>query len=272
VTGITDCTPSNTADSFALLARAIDDGTLPLTIAITGAPGLAASGPPPAPLRRGPAKIVIPDHELPALDDLRQMFQTARRAGLPVAVHCVTRAALFLALAVWREVGSVPGDRLEHASVTPLEVVDELAGLALTVVTQPAFVAERGDAYLEEVEPDDRGDLYRCASLLDGGVAVGGSTDAPFGPDDPWLAMRAAMERRSARDRPVGSDRVLDAAAACALFLGPLERPGGPSRRVEVGAPADLCLLDVGLALALRQPSSDHVAATVAGGRCSFMA
>ena len=63
-------------------------------------------------------------------------------------MHCVTRAALLLALAVWQEVGSVAGDRMEHASVTPPEVIAAMAQLSLTVVTQPAFIAARGDAYL----------------------------------------------------------------------------------------------------------------------------
>jgi predicted amidohydrolase YtcJ len=271
VTGVTDCTPAAAGDYFETLARAVRTGALPLTVMTTGGPELAAADPPP-PLRRGPVKIVIPDHELPALDELRAWFETARRPGRPVAVHCVTRAALLLALAVWREVGSVPGDRVEHAAVTPAELVADLAQLSLTVVTQPAFVAARGDAYLREVEPSDRPDLYRCASLLEGGVPVGGSTDAPFGPDDPWTAMRSAMERRAASGQAVGADRGLAAAAALALFLGPLDDPGGPVRRVAVGAPADLCLLAVPLGTALRAPASGQVAVTIAGGECSYMA
>jgi predicted amidohydrolase YtcJ len=271
VTGVTDCTPATTGDYFETLARAVRTKALPLTVTTTGGPELAAASPPP-PLRRGPVKIVIPDHDLPALDELRAWFESARRAGRPVAVHCVTRAALLLALAVWREVGSVPGDRVEHGAVTPAEVIADLAQLSLTVVTQPAFVAARGDAYLSEVEPSDQPDLYRCASLLEGGVAVGGSTDAPFGADDPWTAMRSAMERRAVSGRGVGADHGLASAAALALFLGPLEHPGGPIRRVTVGAPADLCLLDVPLRTALRTPSSRHVAATIAGGERSFVA
>jgi predicted amidohydrolase YtcJ len=271
VTGVTDCTPAATDDYFETLARAVHTKALPLTVTTTGGPELAAARPPP-PLRRGPVKIVISDHELPALEDLRAWFESARRAGRPVAVHCVTRAALLLALAVWREVGSVPGDRVEHAAVTPPEVIADLAQLSLTVVTQPAFVAARGDVYLREVEPSDRADLYRCASLLEGGVGVGGSTDAPFGPDDPWTAILSATERRAASGLEVGADHGLASAAALALFLGPLQYPGGPIRRVTLGAPADLCLLDVPLRTALRTPSSGHVAVTIAGGECSFMA
>jgi predicted amidohydrolase YtcJ len=271
ITGVTDCTPTRAPGYFETLARAMQTGALPLAVMTTGAPELAETSPPP-PLRRGPVKILIPDHVLPAFDDLLAWFHSARRAGRPVAVHCVTRAALLLALAAWREVGSVPGDRVEHASVTPPEVIAALGQLSLTVVTQPAFVAARGDAYLRDVEPADRVDLYRCASLLEGGVAVGGSTDAPFGPDDPWTAMRAAIERRAVSGRAVGSDAGLDAVAALGLFLGPLEQPGGPIRRIIVGAPADLCLLDVPLRTALRQPSSSHVVTTIADGERSFVA
>ena len=101
-------------------------------------------------------------------------------------------------------------------------------------------------------------------------MAVGGSTDAPFGPDDPWLAMRAARERLAPSGSLVGADRGLGAAAALDLFLGPLEQPGGPVRRVRPGAPADLCLLDVPLGVALREPSSRHVALTIAGGDRTF--
>jgi predicted amidohydrolase YtcJ len=189
-----------------------------------------------------------------------------------VAVHCVSRAALLLALAAWRAVGSVPGDRVEHASVVPLEAVAALRELSLTVVTQPAFLAARGDGYLAEVEPPDRPDLYRCASLQEGGVAVGGSTDAPFGPDDPWVAIRAAIERRAASGARVGADRGLEPAAALDLFLGAPDHPGGPTRRVAPGGLADLCLLDVPLRTALREPHRGHVATTIAGGRRTYTA
>jgi predicted amidohydrolase YtcJ len=271
VTGVTDCTPAAVTSYFDPLVEAVRSGALPLTVWITGSSALSEAEAP-SPLRRGPVKLLITDHVLPSLDQVRQELSRAHRAGRAVAVHCVSRAALLLALAAWHEVGSLPGDRIEHASVTPLEALPSLRELALTVVTQPAFIAARGDGYLAEVEAADIPDLYRCASLQEAGVPVGGSTDAPFGPDDPWYAMRAAMERRAASGAPVGSDRGLAPTDALHLFLGLPERPGGPPRRVTPGAPADLCLLDVPLGMALRQPSSEHVVATFAGGKRTYTA
>jgi predicted amidohydrolase YtcJ len=183
-----------------------------------------------------------------------------------VAIHCVTRVALLLALAAWDEVGARPGDRIEHGAVVHPEEAVRIAGHGLTVVTQPAFVAERGDDYLADVDPDDRPHLWPCAGLLRAGIAVGGSTDAPFGPADPWRAIAAAVERRTAAGHLLGPGERLPARRALELFLGPHDSPGGPPRRVAAGAPADLCLLAVPLDEALRHPSASLVAATIRAG------
>lgn len=269
VTGVTDCTPAATVAYAETIAAAIRAGALPLRVTTTGGPALTEIRPP-DPLQQGPVKILLADHALPALEDVVAWFERAHGAGRAVAVHCVTRASLLLALAAWTETGSAPGDRVEHASVVPPEAVSTLRELALTVVTQPAFLSARGDAYLAEVDAVDRPDLYRCRSLIEEGVPVGGSTDAPFGPDDPWQAVQAAITRRSPAGTMVGSDRGLSPAAALHLFLGSPQWPGGPVRRVEFGAAADLCLLDVPLHQALRKPSSRHVVATFLGGERTY--
>lgn len=176
-------------------------------------------------------------------------------------MHCVTRIGLVLALAAWDEVGVVDGDRIEHGAVIPVELIPALHERGLIVVTQRSFVSERGDAYLDDVDADDVTGLWRCASLLERGVAVAGSTDAPFGHPDPWRAVAAATERTTPSGRLLGGDERLDADRALRLFLG----TAGDLRRertVERGAPADLVLLDRPLVEALRVPSSDHVVAT----------
>jgi len=265
VTGLTDATPTERGEDLALLAAAVADGALPQHLVVTGGPRLDPGAGPE--LERGPVKLVVADHRLPELDELIAAMAGAHRRGRPVAVHCVTHVALLLALAAWDEAGARPGDRLEHGAVVhPAEAV-RIAAHGLTVVTQPAFVAERGDDYLADVEPDDRPHLWPCAGLLRAGIAVGGSTDAPFGPADPWQAIAAATTRRTAAGHILGPAERLDARRALDLFLGRAGAPGGPPRRVAPGAPADLCLLAAPLEEALRAPSADLVVATVRAGR-----
>jgi len=265
VTGVTDATPTERNDDVRLLASAVADGSLPQHVVVTGGPALDPGASPE--LERGPVKVVVADHALPGVDDLAATIAAAHQNHRPVALHCVTRAALLLALAAWDETGPRPGDRIEHGAVVHPAEAARIAAHGLTVVTQPAFVAERGDDYLADVDAFDRPHLWRCAGLLRAGVPVGGSTDAPFGPPDPWRAVAAAIDRRTAAGRVLGPGERLAARRALELFLGPPGAPGGPPRPIRAGAPADLCLLAAPLEEALRAPSAELVVATVRAGR-----
>lgn len=264
VTGVTDATPTDDASSLRLLADAVAEGVLPQRLVVTGGPSLDRRAVPE--LERGPVKLLLPDHEPPDLSALVAGIRVARAQGRPVAVHCVTAVAAVLAVAAIEEVGVAAGDRIEHGAVVPLDLAARIAALGVTVVTNPGFVAERGDRYLVEVDGDELGDLWRCRSLIDAGVAVGAGTDAPFGDPDPWAAMAAAVERRTAGGRPIGADEAVPPAVALGLFLSPLDRPGDTRRAVAVGAPADLCLLATPLDQALRDLAAVDVSATVVAG------
>jgi predicted amidohydrolase YtcJ len=257
VTGVTDATPTERADDIDLLARA------GLDVLAMSAPTLAFDG-------NGPAKILLADHALPALDDLVDQMRIARAGGRRIAGHCVTAAALVLALAAWDAVGIEPGDRVEHGSVIPDDLVPALAGNELTVVTQPNFVAERGDDYLAEVDTADQPLLYRCRSLLDAAVPLAFGTDAPFGDPDPWKAIAAATLRRTASGKSVLPAEAVDPQTALARFLSPAWAPGGPPRRVEHRAPADVVLLQAPLADVLANPSADAVRMTMRAGEVVF--
>ena len=260
VTGVCDMTPTEDPADVAALAAA----ALPFAVVVTGGPGLSAGAGPT--LRRGPVKFVLDDARLPPIDALVAGFRVARRTGRAIAVHCVTRAELVVALAAWDEVGPAPGDRVEHGAVIPVELIGELRARGLVVVTQPSFVAARGDQYLADVDPDDRRHLWRCGSLLAAGVGVAAGTDAPFGDASPWRAIAAARDRTTPSGVVLGRDDRITAARALAMFLTPLDDPAGAPRRVVVGAPADLCLLATPLPVAVADPAATTVIATIHRG------
>jgi predicted amidohydrolase YtcJ len=258
VTGFTDATPGATPDDLGSLARAVADGTVVQRLHCM-APADACPAAP-AGITIGPVKIMLDDDRLPPLDELADRMRRAHAAGQPVAVHCVTRVQLVLTLAALDDAGRLPGDRIEHGAVIPTECLPALAGL--TVVTQPHFVAERGDQYAAEVSPEDLPGLWRLRSLTDAGVAIAVGSDAPFGGADPWHVMLAAARRPPSFQ----TDEAVSPAAALCLFLGEPDAPA-TARRVTPGAPADLVLLRVPPAEALRSLASDLVAATFVAGR-----
>lgn len=266
VTGVTDASASTGSAGASLLAEAVRSAALPQRLMLMSAGHLTE--PADGTFVVGPVKVLLDEHDLPDFDDLAIRFEAARRQGRRVAVHCVTAAELALTLAAFETFGARPGDRIEHGGVIPREAIATLARLGLTVVTQPAFVAERGDRYLAEVEPADQGDLYRCRSLLRCGVRVAASSDAPYAAADPWAAMRAAVRRRTPGGHLLGADERLTPLAALGLYLGSSDDPGGPRRRVVVGSVADLCLLSAPDHEAVFRDAP--VVATVIDGRVVF--
>jgi predicted amidohydrolase YtcJ len=264
ITGLTDATPATSLEDLTLLASAQSNNDLPQEVTIMGGLDLAPDHEPD--LLRGPVKLVLADHGLPNLDELVSAFRSCRKIGRPIAIHCVTRIAVVMALAAWDEVGAVPGDRIEHGAVIPLELVTRIAELGLSVVTQPGFIADRGDDYLTDVDSHDQPHLWRCGSLIEAGIPVGGSTDAPFGPPDPWVAIATAIDRQTPSTRILGSNERLSASAALKLFLTTPDKPGGAPRRIIAGSKANLCLLDGPLTKLLAHPSSAHVRSTIIKG------
>jgi predicted amidohydrolase YtcJ len=261
VTGLTDATPRNGPAELALFADYAARGQLLQHMTLMGAEGLD-----------GPRKLHFHDYDLPPLDEVTAIIRRSHAAGRTVAAHCVTRVELTFTLAALAEAGARPGDRIEHAGVCPPEARDEIARLGLTVVTQPNFIAEKGDDYLAEVDACDRPWLYPAASLIAAGVPLAAGSDAPFGGADPWAAMQAATRRRSRRGQPLGLAEIIAPERALALFTTAPDAPGGPCRIVEAGAAADLCLLDRSWAQARQDLGAVQVRLTLMDGRVTWRA
>jgi predicted amidohydrolase YtcJ len=268
ITALTDASVTTDADAAGRLADAHRAGELPQRLMLMSGGALAA--PADGAFAVGPVKVLLDDHALPDFDDFTARIAQARRWGRGVAVHCVTAGELALSLAAFEAAAARPGDRIEHGGVIPAAAIAQLRALGLTVVTQPAFVRERGERYLAEVAPAEHPDLYRCATLLAAGVPVAGSSDAPYASPDPWAGIAAAADRRTSGGATLGVAERVSAVAALTLYLGAATAPGGAATRVEVGAAADLCLLGAPLRDVLAAPDAGHVRATFIGGRLVY--
>lgn len=260
VTGITEATPGHTGADIAAFAAACRSGELVQRVHCMAPAGTAAA----AGVTLGPTKIILDDARLD-LDELANTLSDNHIRDQGVALHCVTDAQLTVAIAAWRAAGTHRDDRIEHAAVVPDDRLADLAALGITVITQPNFVAERGDDYLAEIEPGRHHELWRLASLRDNGIPVALSTDTPFGDGDPWAVMRAAVHRRTPSGAVLGPAERVSARAALVMFTGRPDRPATP-RTIAPGEPGDLCVLGVGPADALAALDADLVAVTIVAG------
>lgn len=227
VTGVTDAGASNGPAEAGLLT-----GAMPQRLVLMGTEDLRAG----EGYALGPVKLLLDENDLPAIETLAARINAARTLHRNVAAHCVTLGELVFYLQALADAGGArPGDRIEHGGVIPESMINDIAAAGLIVVTQPNFIHDRGDRYLAQMDPQELADLYRLGSLLRGGVQVLGGSDAPYGDINPWIAIRAATDRRTRDGRVIGADEATDRTTALALYTrSPL----------IAGAPADLILYD----------------------------
>lgn len=247
ITGLTDATPTKDPKRTRALIDAHEAGELPQDLQILA-----------------DRKIMLSDHALPDIGQLCTRIKAVHAEGQPVAIHTVTLESGFLACHALAAAGVLPGDRLEHAAVTTPELVQMIAHLGLVVVTQPGFIAERGEMYRRALDPIELDGIYRYRSLLEAGVRIAPSSDYPFGPLNPWTAIRAAAGRRTEDDIPLAEHESVAPSVVLRGYQSPLRTPGvrfaderwaarppsvsGPdhcwsTKGVRVGSRADLCVL-----------------------------
>lgn len=243
VTGFTDTSANNSLESFEQFAQWQASGELLQRVVLMGDASLQACANS-ARLQCGALKIHLHENALPEFDVMCETIAASHAAARPVAVHCVTLVDIIFTLTAFETAGTISGDRIEHASIAPPDVIEKIALLQLTVVTQPNFIAERGDAYLQDVDRQDQSWLYRLQGFRDAHIALAAGTDAPYGNLNPWPAMQAAVTRRTANGAVIGAAEALTPEQAIELFLGDPSHPGAGKNHLDIGMPATLCVLD----------------------------
>ncbi len=251
VTGVTDATPGLDVDDVVRLMEAHRRSELHQRVHCLA-----------------PGKRILHDTDLD-LAELTAWIAERHGYDAPVAVHCVTAAQLVITVAALRSAGRHPHDRIEHAAVVPDDCVADIVDVRATVVTQPNFVAERGEQYLDDVPAAEHHELWRVATLVAAEIPVALSTDMPFGHDDPWKAMRAAVFRTTGGGGVLGADECVSARDALTMFFGAADTPAVP-RRIAPGQPGDLCVLAAPPPVVLTELDASLVAATVLAGEVVF--
>lgn len=254
VAHLDEVTASNDAARVARLADAVAAGDLPQRVRVfVGDPEEAE------PARRAAedhvtiagvkllARSTDEVHTAAFTDRLRR----SRRLGLCVAVHAVDPDVVVavldaLAGAPPRAGANDVPDRLEHASLCPPEVVRRIAAAGVAVVSQPAFVAWRGDKYLREVEGPLQDWLYPLRDLRAAGVLVAAGSDAPVVPLDPRIGLDGAVRRTTPAGDVVGARQMLDEVQALDLFTSAPARLRGDRvpHGLVPGAAADLLVVE----------------------------
>lgn len=271
VTAVTDASVTNDYADFDALLRATETREVTQRVQLMGNESLSCvQVPANSAVTIGPVKIYLREAELPAFDDLVEQICASHQNGRAIAAHCVTRVELIFLLSALQAAGTVAGDRIEHASIADDDALELIANLGVTVVTQPHFIAERGDRYLRDVDRDDLPFLYRGRGFLSHGIGLAGGSDGPYGSIDPWAAMRAAVSRRTHQGICMAASECLHPIEALSLYCGSLAEPDAGYRPLSVGMHADLCLLSQPWSSVLERLDSRDVRITLCRGEVVY--
>ena len=172
--------------------------------------------------------------------ELTELMSRAREAGYDAAIHAIGDAAVEDVAAAFAASGAT--GRLEHAQLLPRDSLTRGDGALASLVShgvelsvQPAHLLDDWEA-VGRVWPGLEERAYAFADMVAAGALLHLGSDAPVAQLDPWLAMSAAVGRRTP-DGDVWSPSqrlsVEEALAASTDGAGP----------VAVGSRADLALL-----------------------------
>lgn len=186
-------------------------------------------------------------------DDVLELLREARRRGVQTMLHAIGDRALDQGLrcieAVDGEFG-VPAlrDRINHVMVCRSDQRRRLAALGLFCDIQPAFVPSDMNMAENRLGRERLAWAYGWRSLLNEGLVISASSDAPVESVNPWLSVRHLLDRGGSGGGSVfRPEERLSLEEALPLFtLNPWRAIGRGtfSGRLAPGYAADVIVLD----------------------------
>ena len=155
--------------------------------------------------------------------DLRTWLTGAHEAGWQLAVHAIGDAALDVVMDILEDAQRKSPridarHRIEHLSSASDEQLKRAASLGLVGVPQGRFISELGDGVVRAVGQDRVRLTYRVKGLLDAGMAVAASTDAPVVSADPILNLHDLVNRRTHSGAEFGLDERISISEAIRIY------------------------------------------------------
>ena len=212
-------------------------------------------------------------------EDLDDLIGQAHRQGFQCTVHAVGDRAIEQTLnAMARAQREAPRQglrhRIEHCGICPPDLRARVHAQRILPIMQPAFFWEFGDGYIVNYGQDRADTMFPARSLVQAGVPVAGSSDAPVTHYAPLFGIEQALTRATSDGQVCGPDERVDLATAIRMHtingaFASFEEASKGS--LEPGKLADLVVLTDDIArVPVKELRHLPVAMTVVGGEVVF--
>ena len=112
--------------------------------------------------------------------------------------------------------------RLEHVTAPSDDSIGKAAAHGISFVTQPIFLYAESASYVKNLGEERIKECYPVRHMLDKGVCLGFSTDAPAtfwaNPSDPFPGLKLAVTRIAADGTDCGTDQAIPIDTALWLY------------------------------------------------------
>jgi predicted amidohydrolase YtcJ len=182
--------------------------------------------------------------------ELRELCAESHAAGWRIAVHAIGDVAIDQLLDIYETLGPHPrglAHRIEHFGLPDATQLARAATLRLIAAPQTIFIKTFGRNFRSYLPDAFLPRTYPVRAMLDAGIRVALSSDAPVVDDDnPLVGMMAAVTRLDEEGEPIAPQQAITASEALYGYtMGGAIAGGDEANRgsIEKGKWADLAVL-----------------------------
>jgi hypothetical protein len=189
-------------------------------------------------------------------EELTELMWEAHAAGFRIATHAIGDVAIDQVVAAYETLYRRSADttqaggvrhRIEHLGLPSAEHLARCQAMDVFAVPQTVFLYALGTSYRRYLPDAFFPRCYPLRAMLDAGLTVALSSDAPVVPDDnPLIGMKAALDRQDIHGDPIAPEQAISAYEALYAYTlgGALASGDGDNRgSLTPGKWADMAVL-----------------------------
>lgn len=176
----------------------------------------------------------------------------AHRGGWQITSHAVgDKGVTVIVDAIEKAMEKLPKEncrhRIEHCAMVNNQLLDRIEKQSIISVSNPIFLYEFGDGYIENYGKERAYKMFTLKSFLDRRIIAAGASDCPVTFSDPLFGIHMAVNRKTIGGQVINPDERISSMEALRMFTYNGAYASNEEKikgSIEPGKLADLVVLD----------------------------